>query len=386
MTRFAKHQNTYTPASNESLEVLDELPPGNYIMQFPPIGPAYYECVDDFMLPDKIYGDVTKNSERILSTFVSRAGATGVLLSGEKGSGKTLLAKHVASMSGYPCILVNSPLKGDTFNTMLQNLTQPAIVLFDEFEKVYNDNKGEQDSMLTLLDGVFTSKKLFLFTCNDMYRINACMHNRPGRIFYSLSFKGLPIEAIKEYCDDRLENTSHKDAICGLSMMFREFNFDMLAALIEEMNRYNESPKEALQMLNVKPLTVGKHGKFEVKLLIDGKDRKVTCPTDGKFDENPAFNDNGFYVSYMEKCEHDEDDVECVPDAPTPFGNRRGARVLEKARANDEMYQDEASFNQSDLKAVNQATETYTFVNSDGETAIITRAKSTGRASYYDAF
>ncbi len=32
-----------------------------------------------------------------------------------------------------------------------------------------------------------------------------------------------------------------------------EFNFDMLKALVEEMNRYNETPTDALAMLNAKP-------------------------------------------------------------------------------------------------------------------------------------
>ena len=38
-----------------------------------------------------------------------------------------------------------------------------------------------------------------------------------------------------------------------VSLMFDQFNFDMLKAMIEEMNRYGESPKEVMNMINARP-------------------------------------------------------------------------------------------------------------------------------------
>ena len=35
--------------------------------------------------------------------------------------------------------------------------------------------------------------------------------------------------------------------------MFGEFNFDMLKALVEDMNRYDEAPDETIKILNTKP-------------------------------------------------------------------------------------------------------------------------------------
>jgi len=383
MTRFSRHLNTYTPASDEALEVLDNLPPGNYIMHFPMMGSSYFERVDDFKLPDRIYGDVVRNSDRILSTFRDRRGATGVMLAGEKGSGKTLLAKHVAMNSGYPCILVNSALSGDGFNTMLQKLTQPAVVLFDEFEKVYDDRRHEQDTMLTLLDGVFTSKKLFLFTCNNIYQINENMKNRPGRIFYSIQFAGLDRDAIGEYCDDRLRNVSHKETIQGMSMLFREFNFDMLAALVEEMNRYDENPHDALKLLNIKPLTLCRIGKFEAKLLVGGVEVKIINPTDGMFSDNPAFDDDGFSLDGdIPRIDNDDEDDE---DEPPPQNHRlRNRKNTTKLKPEyDTVY---THFGPNDLKAVDKNTETFTFVNDEGHTCIVTRAAVTSRGVFYDAF
>jgi hypothetical protein len=78
------------------------------------------------------------------------------------------------------------------------------------------------------------------------------MRNRPGRIFYMVNFKGLDEDFIREYCADNLANKEHTDKIVNIASVFSAFNFDMLKAMIEEMNRYNESPQDALRILNVK--------------------------------------------------------------------------------------------------------------------------------------
>ena len=79
------------------------------------------------------------------------------------------------------------------------------------------------------------------------------MKNRPGRIFYMLEYEGLDEDFIREYCEDNLNNISHIEKVIMLSNIFTKFNFDMLKALIEDMNRYNESPQDVLKILNAKP-------------------------------------------------------------------------------------------------------------------------------------
>ena len=226
------------------------------------------EEVESFEINGKLYGDVQNNSARILTTFADRPNATGVILSGEKGSGKTLLTKAISINGrslGYPTIIINLPWCGDTFNTFVQNIDQPAIILFDEFEKVYE--KKQQEAVLTLLDGVFPTKKLFLLTCNDKWQIDIHMRNRPGRIYYMLEFDGLELEFIKEYCNDNLIDKNQTDSVCKVSGVFSPFNFDMLKALVEEMNRYGESAIDAIRMLNVKP-EYSSTGKYDTKLFL----------------------------------------------------------------------------------------------------------------------
>ena len=269
---FLKRGNTFRVTSKESLDSYELLPSFTYALRNNPMTGLYLEVIDNFELPSKIYGDYTKDANRILSTFEARKGTTGVLLAGEKGSGKTLLSKLTATLGlqrDYPVIVINEPHCGEQFNTFVQDIEQRAILVFDEFEKVYP--KEAQEQILTLLDGVFASTKLFIFTSNDKFKIDIHMQNRPGRIFYMLDFYGLDEGFVKEYCEERLNNKAHIRSVLNTKMLFDAFNFDMLQALIEEMNRYNESASQALRYLNIKP-GGSVNLQFDVKLFVDGKE------------------------------------------------------------------------------------------------------------------
>ena len=109
---------------------------------------------------------------------------------------------------GIPTLLINSAYTGDAFFQFLYSIQQECIVFFDEFEKVYDDD--DQQSLLTVLDGTFPSKKLFLLTSNSTDMINIHLKNRPGRIHYHINFKGLSGEFIKEYIQDNLDNKLHE--------------------------------------------------------------------------------------------------------------------------------------------------------------------------------
>ena len=93
-----------------------------------------------------------------------------------------------------------------------------------------------------------------MLTSNDKWRVDSHMRNRPGRIFYMVDFKGLDEAFIREYCYDNLAKPDLKtvDTIVNITSVFSAFNFDMLKALVEEMNRYGETPQQAMRILNVK--------------------------------------------------------------------------------------------------------------------------------------
>ena len=363
MSYFLKSGNTYTPASEEALDIHNALPAGNYVVKERPMdGPLYLEHIDSFEIKGKRYGDLDRNTDRILNTFMSRSASTGVMLAGEKGSGKSLLAKNLAveaaARHDIPCIVINAPWVGDKFNSFMQTINQPCVVLFDEFEKVYDDE--DQEKALTLLDGVFPSKKLFILTCNDKWRVNQHMRNRPGRLFYMLDYKGLDTAFIVEYCEDNLKASlkQHIDKLCQIASLFAQFNFDMLKAVVEEMNRYDETPQDALRMLNVKPEFDGGH-KYTVKMIKDGEEVKETELETTEWSGNPLQSEVKVHFKKYEDQKDEDGDFDWSWDKIT--------------------------FSAANLTKIDSSTGKFVFVGKDGVTLVLNKIKEKS-FSYYDAF
>lgn len=355
MSAFFRNGNSFKPADEAKMDLVRLLPPSNFIIEVDRMTEQLFlEQVESFTLPLKLYGNTNRHADRILNTFADRAASTGVLLSGEKGSGKTLLAKtlsvHGAAL-GYPTIIVNAAWTGDKFNKLIQDINQPCIVFFDEFEKTYDSE--HQESLLTLLDGTFSSKKLFVLTCNDSWRIDNHMRNRPGRIFYSLDFKGLDIEFVREYCADNLDNQRNIDQVCQVAAMFDQFNFDMLKAIIEDMNRYNESAYDTLEMLNTKPQGE-KSGRYNMVLTVDGKSRLTDAAV---WDENPM-SEQTFRVYFKMADDDAPEEADCDRLVPSTSSHRNVAEFV-----------------QSDLKRIEPAEGRLVYVNAAGDVVVFTRIR-----------
>jgi hypothetical protein len=361
MSYFLKSGNTFRVSPKEAMDLRDCLPAGNYVVKEMPMdGPLYLEMIDDFEIKGKKYGDLERNTDRILNTFMDRTASTGVMLAGEKGSGKSLLAKNLAIEGAkrldIPCIVINAPWVGDKFNAFMQSIEQPCMVLFDEFEKVYDEE--DQEKALTLLDGVFPSKKLFVLTCNDKWRVNQHMRNRPGRLFYMLDYKGLDTAFITEYCEDNLKNKDHIEKLCQIASLFSQFNFDMLKATVEEMNRYDEAPEIALRMLNVKP-EFDSGNKYTIKVIKDGEELKETDLDQQEWSGNPLQGQVSIHFKNYED-EKDED----------------GDSVWDWERVR---------FSPADLTKIDSTAGKFVFVAKDGTTLVLNKVKEKSY-SYYDAF
>lgn len=317
------------PGPRVSPNYIESLPVGTYAVAVDmKIGPHLVKA-EDLDPPPQVFGSINRMADRIVSTFGARDSTTGVLLAGEKGSGKSLLTKIVSSRlrhAGISTIIVTEPFHGGAFNRFIQNINAPALVIFDEFEKVYNEDK--QQHLLTLMDGMFPTKKLFMLTCNDKWRVDKNMRNRPGRLFYNIEFRGMTEEDIIEYCTQKLQNKEHLDSVIKFATSFYTFNFDMLKALVEEMNRYNEPAAEAFKLLNVKPESGSHRTQYRVSVTnAAGKvisQRGASWSGDPFKEADPDDIDN----DYVSLSTYDPEAIDADTGKKNPHGNAAFTRAM----------------------------------------------------------
>lgn len=256
--------------ADPDVEVLQEIPVGNYVIELDAFGKAYLVKESPFKLPEKLYGDCIPTAERYINTFRNRDRNLGVLLTGEKGSGKSLLARTVCNKAGLPVIIIDRRINGFSTSRFLRSITQEVVIFFDEFEKIFSENRGEeevdeQEEFLSLLDGLNYSKKLFLFTCNNSFKINDFLKNRPGRIHYLKQYHGLDLNTISDVIDDLLVNKDYTEGIKRCVSILGGITMDMLFSLIEEMNMYNEDAPTAINHLNIRPTSSSFDFSFKYK-------------------------------------------------------------------------------------------------------------------------
>ena len=122
---------------DSSIQTHQSLPAGIYKVTFnPQSGHQLLYIADKNNIKEKIYGVHTKKVEKVLNTFCNFNRSEGVLLSGDKGIGKSLFTKLLTNAvidMGLPVIYVNeaSPNLGD----YIDSIPTECMILFDEFDK-----------------------------------------------------------------------------------------------------------------------------------------------------------------------------------------------------------------------------------------------------------
>jgi len=244
--------NTYN-IYNDSVKLYDQLPAQCYEVCFHERRGFWLEKYADIEVNEKIYGVHQAKVDKVLSAFKRFDRNLGVILSGDKGIGKSLFSKLLAQRAieqGLPLIIVNIYVPG--MANYINSLNQEVMVLFDEFDKVFagnNDNHAPQAEMLTLFDGISMGKKLFVVTCNSLRNLNDYLVNRPGRFHYHFSFN-YPTEAdIREYLTDKLGNNSEIDKVINFATKIN-LNYDCLRAIAFELSD-GSSFEDAIADLNI---------------------------------------------------------------------------------------------------------------------------------------
>lgn len=239
----------------DSLTTTDKLEPMIYSVKFDPISGFYLSKFADSYAVPKLYGSVEYRAQRVISTYYAREASTGVLLTGDKGTGKSLLVKAIANCminDGLPVITVAEKFAGEAFSSFI-NMLGPCVLIFDEFAKIFPNthNDSAQDELLTLFDGLYgSSKRLVLLTENDKYAINEFMLGRPGRVFYHFEYTKVEPSIIDEYCADFKLPKKFMEDLHELRNSSLSFSFDVLQAIVEEHLRYGEDVDSIVKLLN----------------------------------------------------------------------------------------------------------------------------------------
>jgi hypothetical protein len=241
-------------------KISGNLPPGNYSIEFSQMSGFSLNTREDFTMPPKIYGG-SVFPDRVVDTFTKLGRGMSVLLSGPKGTGKTVEAKKICMISNMPVILVTDGFEGPEFKEFIESIKTPCVIFIDEFEKVYSD--GSRNEFLSIMDGVAKSRHLFVLTSNEE-NIGEFFTNRPGRVRYHKRYEFASDEVIEEVVNDKLINTAHKDDVIQILNKLGRLSIDVITSLVEECNLHNESPKNFIEFFNV---AVDKNDTFNLKLI-----------------------------------------------------------------------------------------------------------------------
>lgn len=176
-------------------------------------GVSYFEEDGSLSLPDKVY--TTKSDDifiKRVNTYFQETSklSTGVMLSGIKGTGKTVMVKVIAKNSNLPIIIVDEDYPTGRINDFFRKFETPVTIIFDEVDKHW-----DTENLLGWLDGVQTNaKKLVLFTCNNEDRVNDYLKDRCSRVRYIRHFEAndnarflREILRDKGIAEDNIENT-----------------------------------------------------------------------------------------------------------------------------------------------------------------------------------
>lgn len=260
-TKFLLGDSTVNVIKTSDETMVDKLPPKVYTVQYSEFSGFYLSIIKNRMeVPKKIYGSLNARADKCLNTFHTRDTSTGILMTGDKGTGKSLLmavlANHAIDDLNMPVIMIRQAYEGDQFISFIELLGECCLV-FDEFGKTYrkrgnNDDGEKQTSLLSLLDGMDRTKRLIIMTENSMYDINDHMLNRPGRIYYHFQYAKLEEDSIVDFCIDHEVDSEVIESIVELSRVTRIFSFDMLQTIIEEHLRYPTDPiSDVVKELNI---------------------------------------------------------------------------------------------------------------------------------------
>ena len=256
--KIVQQANTYYFINNENAFILDELPVGIFNLVETRQGLVLEKREETkFNVIDETYGKLPVLRKKLYND-INRHNKLGILFVGEKGSGKSLLAKQLCNDTNLPVIIIKENFKNCDLEEFINNIPNKFILFIDEFEKIFplNDRSEEKEDMqnklLPIFDGICKSNFISILTANDKYKISEFFKNRTKRIKYYIEFESITKEDIEEFVKAKKIDSVTKDKIINLNFIVNKLNYDILTEIIDELNVYpNYTINDLLEYLNI---------------------------------------------------------------------------------------------------------------------------------------
>lgn len=215
-----------------------------------------FNVAPNITLPEKLY--TTADDDKFVNKVIDRysltvEGTVGVMLSGLKGSGKTIMMKRIALQSNLPIILIDKGFYPKDLINLFNKLSNTEVcILMDEIDKL--GERYDDDYLLKVLDGINTSgKKLMVFTCNENENVNEYLKDRCSRIRYWREYGEMPASMIQAVLEDKLDD---KSKVTPLTDFIQETlscaSFDNISSFADEVNTYaNDTFEELFKDMNL---------------------------------------------------------------------------------------------------------------------------------------
>ena len=204
---------------------------------------SYLKENGNLNMPKKVYEieEDTKFIDRVLKFHNSEYnnGNTGILLAGDKGTGKSMLAKRIALKSNLPIIIVDSSYPLWQITKFFKKIKTETCIIFDEVEK--NPRMWPSEDLLIFLDGVQeTNKKIVIMTCNKTNELDDNLFDRCSRIRYYRKYEANANEVfIKEMIEDK--GLTPNQPLIDFIKRFEVKSFDNINSFLDEYKLYLET-------------------------------------------------------------------------------------------------------------------------------------------------
>ena len=301
MSEFIKEGNRIVPKPN-GLDY-DLVPKKVYnLMHNEYTGLSYFEEDGSLNLPSKVYS--TADDDRFVKRVITYYNntdklSTGVMLSGIKGTGKTVLAKVLARDSGLPVIVVNENYPTRRINDFFKKFSTPVCVIFDEVDKNWNT-----ESLLGWLDGVQTNaKKLVLFTCNDDAIVSTYLKDRCSRVRYLRKFAADEnTKFLKSIIADKGIDDKNDELYTFITSSFNLLSMDNILSFLDEKMLFPEYDNFTI----VKDMNIKLKDEFMKKMSASKPNQTTNDLLNNVLNNNSEYYDD----NTNDDCYYDDDDYD----------------------------------------------------------------------------